>query len=364
MARIAPWVIAGLLFGWHGMAHAHSQSSSRMTLETRDGIPQALSVEVALIDLLHWIDLDQDADAQLTWGEVLTARRAILDLVVDNLQIEADDESCGIDAGDRALLFSGHAATPGLRIELLVRCPSAAEASEYRLHYSLFFDADPSHKSLLRIAGEAGESVHLLSADNRELRLPDAPSAVSTFRSFVVEGFLHILSGYDHLIFLLLLILPAAGARAMRSRLSHIAGIVTAFTVAHSITLAAAMTGAVRLPAGPVEAAIAASVVLAAVMNVVRPRHTLGWKIAFAFGLLHGFGFAAALAELGVAPKALWSGLLAFNIGIEFGQLAVTALALPLFMVMSLSAHYRTFLVPAASLACAVLGVLWTLARV
>ncbi|HWM29004.1 MAG TPA: HupE/UreJ family protein [Woeseiaceae bacterium] len=364
MARIAPWLIAGLLFSWHGMAHAHSQSSSRMTLETRDGIPQALSVEVALIDLLHWIDLDQDADAQLTWGEVLAARHAILDLVVGNLQIEADDESCGIDAENRAFLFSGHAGTPGLRIELLVRCPSAGKAADYLLRYSLFFDGNPSHKSLLRIAGDAGESVHLLSADNRELRLSGAASEVSTFRSFVVEGFHHILSGYDHLIFLLLLILPAAGAGAMRSRLARIAGIVTAFTVAHSITLAAAMTGAVRLPAGPVEAAIAASIVLAAVMNVIRPRHTLGWKIAFAFGLLHGFGFAGALAELGLAPKTLWSGLLAFNIGIELGQLAVTAASLPLFMVMSLSARYRTLLVRSASLACAVLGVIWTAARV
>jgi hypothetical protein len=268
-----------------------------------------------------------------------------------------------MDARDGALSLVRREPVPGLRVELHLHCPPAAEADGLRLHYSLFFDGDPMHRALLRVTGDAGDSVHLLTIDNRELHLAGV-SQFSGTSGFLGEGFRHILSGYDHLVFLLLLILPVAGASVMRSRLVRIGAIITAFTVAHSITLTAAMTGAFRLPARPVEIAIAASVVLAALFNVVRPGgHTLGWKMAFAFGLLHGFGFAGALSELSLDPHALWASLLTFNIGIELGQVAVVALALPVLALMSLSARYQLLVVPLVSLACAALGMVWTAAR-
>jgi hypothetical protein len=365
MPRLAALFIIGSLFCCSAIspAHAHSQSSSRVALGTEKGVPQTLSVDVALIDLLHWIDLDSDGDARIVWGEVLAAKQAIFRFITDDVRITAGEEFCNMAAGGDALsLVSGESAR-ALRVALQVQCPAATEAGNFRLRYGLFFDANPAHRALLRVTGEASDQVYLLTSDNRELRLTVDQSRFAGAGGFVREGLRHILSGYDHLVFLLLLILPAAGVGGMRSRPVRIGAIVTAFTVAHSITLAAAITGAVHLPARPVEIGIAASVVLAALMNVVRPLHALGAKIAFTFGLLHGFGFAGALAELNLGQEALWPGLLAFNIGIELGQLAVVALILPVLALASASVGYRTLVVPSASFACAVLGVVWTAAR-
>ena len=365
MLRPAVLLIILLLFCYSATSpvRAHSQSSTRAALETENGVPQTLSVDVALIDLLHWIDLDSDGDARIVWGDVLGAEQAILAFITDNVRITAGKDFCSMGAPADALSLVAGESASALRIALRVQCPAAAEAGQFRLRYSLFFDVNPEHRALLRVTGEAGDSIHLLTSDNRELRLTDEQSQLSGAHGFVGEGFRHILSGYDHLVFLLLLILPAAGVGGMRSRLMRIGAIVTAFTVAHSITLTAAITDAVHLPAGPVEIGIAASVVLAALMNVVRPLHALGWKIAFTFGLLHGFGFAGALAELNLGQEALWPGLLAFNIGIELGQLAVVALVLPILALASVSVRYRTLVVPSASFACAVIGVVWTAAR-
>jgi hypothetical protein len=365
MLRIAAFLIAGWLTCCIAIspAYAHSQSSSQMTLKTENGVPRALAVDVSLIDLLHWVDLDGDDDARVVWGEVLDAKHAILAFIADNVQVSAGIKPCRLAAREGALSMLSRDAAPSLRVALRVHCPRATEAEGFRLHYDLFFDGDPMHRALLRVTGEAGDSVHLLTADSRELRLAGI-SRFSGSTGFVGEGFRHILSGYDHLLFLLLLILPAAGAKGVRARLLRIGAIVTAFTVAHSITLAAAMTDALHLPAKPVEIAIAASIVVAALLNVARPGgHALGWKIAFAFGLLHGFGFAGALAELSLDPNDLWATLLAFNIGIELGQLAIVALVLPALALISLSPGYQSRIVPSASLACAALGVMWTAAR-
>jgi hypothetical protein len=365
MPRIAVFLLAGLLVCCNASrpVHAHSQSSSRLTLETENRVPQSLFVDVELIDLLHWIDLDNDGDSRLTWGEVLGAQQAILGFITANVGLAAGDRPCRMGAPEDALSLVRREPVPDLRVVLNLHCPPAAASGDLRLHYGLFFDGDPMHRALLRITGEAGDSVYLLTTDNRELHLADASQSSGT-ADFLGEGFRHILSGYDHLVFLLLLILPTAGAGVRRSGLMRVGAIVTAFTVAHSITLTAAMTGAFRLPAGPVEIAIAASVVLAALFNVLRPGgHALGWKIAFAFGLLHGFGFAGALSELDLDPHDLWASLLAFNIGIELGQLTVVALVLPALALMALSARYQPLIVPLVSLACAVLGMAWTAAR-
>jgi hypothetical protein len=365
MPRLAAFLLAGLLICCNASSpvHAHSQSSSRMTLETGNRVPQTLTVDVALIDLLHWIDLDNDGDARVTWGEVLGAKQAILGFITADVALSVGDGTCRMDAREDALSLVRDDPVPGLRIVLNLHCPPAAGSGGLRLHYGLFFDGDPMHRALLRVTGEADDSVYLLTTDNRELHLAGV-SQFSGTAGFLGEGFRHILSGYDHLVFLLLLILPAAGTGVMRSRLTRIGAIVTAFTAAHSITLTAAMTGAFRLPAAPVEIAIAGSVVLAALFNVVRPGgHALGWRIAFAFGLLHGFGFAGALAELDLDPQDLWASLLAFNIGIEFGQLAVVALVLPVLALIALSARYQLLVVPLVSLACAALGIVWTAAR-
>ena len=140
-------------------------------------------------------------------------------------------------------------------------------------------------------------------------------------------GIEHILFGFDHLLFVLALVILVRDWR-------RVALTVTAFTVAHSITLAAATLGLINVPGPPVEAAIALSIVLVAV-EIVNARRGVPsltarwpWLVAFCFGLLHGFGFASALAEVGLPHHAIPIALLFFNLGVEIGQLVLVAVVL------------------------------------
>jgi hypothetical protein len=147
-----------------------------------------------------------------------------------------------------------------------------------------------------------------------------APSALEVCRTYLVLGVEHILFGVDHLLFVLALLILVKGWRKL-------IGTITAFTVAHSITLAAATLGFVHVPSKPVEATIALSIVFVACEIVHRRQgrseltETWPWIIAFSFGLLHGLGFAGALREVGLPQNAIPLALLFFNVGVELGQL-------------------------------------------
>ena len=168
-------------------------------------------------------------------------------------------------------------------------------------------------------------------------------------RRFVVEGVLHIWEGYDHLAFVSLLLLPivlrearaATRPPSARAAALEVVRVVTAFTAAHSLTLALAATGYVAIPTRIVEIGIAASVLVAAVLNVVPNAPRLGAKLAFAFGLLHGFGFANALGDIARGERSLLATLGGFNLGVELGQLVVVAALLPLLLIVGRSAFGR-----------------------
>jgi hypothetical protein len=169
------------------------------------------------------------------------------------------------------------------------------------------------------------ESLHLIKPESPVLVLPSARHAAPAVAQYLPLGVEHIWLGIDHLLFVLGLTLLVT--RRQESRwLLPLLQTITAFTVAHSITLAAAATGAITVPSAPVEAAIALSIVYLAVELVRSPGATsmMGrrpWVMAFVFGLLHGFGFAGALAEVGLPAERVPLALLFFNLGIELGQL-------------------------------------------
>jgi len=356
-------VLAALLLllsgSWPAAADAHSQSGARLTVELDNGRPRRAVVDLALIDVLQRMPLDSDGDGLLTWGEVLQARDPIAAFVTGGLTVAGGSSACDLAGRRPVIALTRYADVPYISLRFGLRCPDADAAAVYTLRYELFFDINPAHAALLRVTGSGRERADLLSDGRRTVVLAGTGSLLSGAAAFVGEGFHHILSGYDHLAFLLLLILPVAGCGLLRQRAARIAAIVTAFTVAHSVTLAAAVTGLVGLPAQPVEMAIAGSVAVAGIMNVVRPAQPLGLRIAFCFGLLHGFGFAGALGELGLQGDTLLVDLLAFNLGVELGQLLVVALALPMLALLSTSVRYRSLLVPAASLGGAAAGILW-----
>ncbi|MEM1433409.1 MAG: HupE/UreJ family protein [Pseudomonadota bacterium] len=186
---------------------------------------------------------------------------------------------------------------------------------------------------LSRTLTDALLSIHYGNGDEQQLLLrPDAPafdleSDSSGVASYLVLGIEHLLFGIDHVLFVVLLVFYVQGAWPLLKT-------VTAFTVAHSLTLSAAALDWVRLPQGPVEAMIALSILyLARELMLPRERRSLltqqsPWLMAFAFGLLHGFGFAGALKDIGLPGDLLWLALLLFNVGVELGQLALIAVLL------------------------------------
>ena len=182
--------------------------------------------------------------------------------------------------------------------------------------------------ALVRVELADGRHVRaVLSGGKTEFVVPERESAWDVFRSYVALGFEHILSGFDHLLFVLGLVLLVSGARALVTT-------ITCFTLGHSITLSLAVLGFVNFPSGLVEVAIAASLVFLAA-ELTRDRDApptamrrWPWGMSLLFGLLHGFGFAGALAEVGLPPGEIPLALLAFNVGIELGQLLFVAVVL------------------------------------
>jgi hypothetical protein len=238
--------------------------------------------------------------------------------------------------------------TKAVRLRLRYRCPAAlAHGAPLELRYDLMFATDPDHRVVVALRGAAGKSrLTTLDTKQRTVRFSRRLTRGAALWRFFRLGNHHIIEGIDHILFLLALLLaaplrgrpreepPIEGAEpprsALRGGLLYLLTIVSAFTVAHSLTLAACALGWVQLPSKLVESAIALSIVWVALENVLWPRSRLRVPLVFAFGLLHGFGFAHVLGETGLPPAQLVGALLAFNIGVEAGQLLIVAAAFPL----------------------------------
>jgi hydrogenase/urease accessory protein HupE len=214
--------------------------------------------------------------------------------------------------------------TSPLRLELgdtnLVACRGGLEGQTLRIEYPLY---NPSITTLIRVTSASGTvDTAVLPPDVLEWTVPPSPSFLSVARDYLALGFRHIWTGPDHLLFV-------AGLMLLARRPRRILIAVTGFTLAHSITLSLATLGIVQVPVAPVEALIALSVLFLAGEVARRGvddfSHRYPVVLSFVFGLLHGFGFASALAEIGLPRKDLATGLLFFNLGVEVGQIAFIA---------------------------------------
>lgn len=210
----------------------------------------------------------------------------------------------------------------------LYRCPRGL-GGDLRLVYS---GSAPSVPGLIRIIWASGETRSLLlKPGETSVALPQPESRSGIAGQYLRLGVEHILMGYDHLLFLVCLLWLAGGLR-------RILLTITGFTLAHSITLALSALGWVQVAVPPVEAAIALSIVFLAVEIYKGPRDTLSWRypiaVSSSFGLLHGFGFAAVLDQIGLPQTELVTGLLFFNLGVEIGQLIFVIAAIALYLVL------------------------------
>ena len=212
-------------------------------------------------------------------------------------------------------------------------------------------------------AGENAPQALLDDAHSTLTISAPAPPVWSTMQRYLVTGIEHIFLGYDHIAFLVAIVLWAR-------RLMPVIKVVTAFTIAHSITLSLAALQIVVIPSAIVEPAIAASIVFVALENFFSRNVDGRWRVAFAFGLIHGFGFASALQEMGLPANAVVPALAAFNIGVEIGQLAIVSIVVPALILLDrLFAADRTkplrpaALVYALSSVITILGGYWFITR-
>ncbi|MET0342124.1 MAG: HupE/UreJ family protein [Polyangiales bacterium] len=304
-------------------ALAHPLDNARLEVDVDDGAA-AVAWHIAARALAAPLALERDARGGLT----AAALSRVAAYAHTRIELSTERGVCALDDGITTVEDTQ------LAVRLHGRCPDGAEALTVR--YDAYFELDDAHRSFLRLRdGTHTETVTLTAARRVHAHaLRDGGALVRTVRDYVVEGVLHIWLGFDHLLFLLTLLLPIAlaDAQAARPRAAwrEVVQVISAFTLAHSLTLALAALGLVRLPERLVESVIALSVILAAAHNL-RPifRGRAAW-LAFGFGLVHGFGFASALSELGLPRAHFALALVAFNVGVELGQLAVVALAWPI----------------------------------
>ncbi len=365
-ARINAAVLVLLAFAFtFSVADAHEASSGYLVLEG-EGLSVRGTLDLHIEDLDAAIGLDADGDGALSWTDTTASQADILRYFRDGMQFDSNLTSCALEAGPLALRDRSDGAY--VVIAFTAACPE--QPSPLSLTYDLIFDVDTRHKVLVSLGGTADAAVSVLSDDQRTLELGGADMV--GIQSFVAEGIAHILDGPDHLLFLAVLLLPSvllrdAGGWRARSGLGPtmlgIASVVTAFTLAHSITLGAAASGFISLPSKLIEVVIAGSIVVGAFNNIWPVIRERVWCLAFAFGLLHGFGFAGALEELALSDASFLTGMLSFNLGVEIGQLAIVLLIVPVLFLIRRWALYQRVLMPGLSVCAALIGAVWTAER-
>ncbi len=368
MTRVARIVGLVLALACASVAQAHKPSDSYLTItQSADGFSGRW--DIALRDLDFALGLDADGDGAITWGEVRAKHAAIAAYAGARLRLRSDAQDCRVSIG--AQMLEHH--TDGTYSVLPLAIDCGAAAAQLGVAYTLFADIDPQHRGLLnlRAHGMSRSAVLDPQAPAQRFDLAQA-NRWSQFVDYLREGVWHIWIGFDHILFLLSLLLPAVMAwRAMRwhavddfrAAFWDVFRIVTAFTVAHSITLSLAALQVIALPSRLVASAIAASVVVAALNNLKPMVRSRRWLVAFGFGLIHGFGFATVLAELGLPRDALALALVGFNLGVEVGQLAIVALFLPLAYGLRRSRFYRRIVMAGGSVVIAGVAAVWLVER-
>ena len=409
---------AGRSWAWLGLlgclfaapAQAHKSSDAYLFFDQQPAAT-TLRWDIALRDLDVVLALDADANRELTWGEIRAAWPRIDALALASLAVPG----CRFEVLGHALEQRNDGAYAVLQLSAPCQVGPAAV-----MHYSLFAEIDPTHRGIVRqtVAGAAPRLRMLVpalmppalqrtqaqaasaaaapaaTADPASAAVPDAvPAAAAPLAvtaappasaaaavdshspSFIGEGVHHILTGYDHLLFLLCLLLPSVLTRqpgppsrwqavaGWRQAILPVAKTVTLFTLAHSVTLALAALGWVKLSPSFVEPAIAATIMLAAFDNL-RPL-LLRWRgwVTFCFGLIHGFGFAGVLGELQLPAAQFGWALFQFNLGLEIGQLLLVLAVVPLLFVLRRRSAYVPLVLRAGSSLALLMAGVWLVER-
>lgn len=331
--------------------------------------------DIALRDLEYALALDADTDGAITWAELRDRYQDVENYAFSHLQVNTrlplnnKADKCVRQTGQ--LQVDHHSDGAYAVINFNLQCSSPVD--QLTVAYQLLFDLDPTHRGLVQISKGDNTEFVVLSPDNQQAEIDFSVSNQwQTFHQFLTEGVWHIWMGYDHILFLLCLLLPTVVRKTptgwvqndrFNNTLWQVGKIVTAFTIAHSITLALGVLQVVSLPSRLVESAIAFSVILVAVNNLYAFFSERAWFVAFGFGLIHGFGFASVLSGLGLSTANLGTALLSFNLGVELGQLAIVSVFLPVAYYFRSYWFYKRVVLHAGSHAIILLAMGWFLQR-
>ena len=345
-AAAAVAIVVACLVPTRPAAHPANVAHARVTIG-HDAVDIALSLNLFELDLV--LSLDRDLDGRVDAAE-LAARRAD---VVDYLR-----GAVGVSSSDRALVADVLTLEPGRSrdgravLEAEFRFRAAGPLRDVVVRCEPLTELGADHTTLARIDanGASREFVFRSGVTYRE-----APGVLATALEFLKLGIVHIVIGYDHIAFLVALLLTGAS-------LGAVIKIVTAFTAAHSLTLSLAALDVVTLPPPLVEAGIALSIVYVAAENLFTTRREGRWIVSFVFGLVHGFGFASVLKELALPSSALVTSLVTFNLGVEIAQVAIVATALPLLYALTRTPLHVP-LTRMASVIILALGLVWLYQR-
>lgn len=357
-------------------AQAHKASDAYLQL-SRAGDQLNLRWDISLRDLDAMLDIDKDGDQKLSWGEVKARMDDIRAYALAHLQLQQG--RCVLNEAQPPAIESRVDGTY-LVLQLQSQC---AAGDRLDVDYRLFKEVDPTHRGLLRVDMGSAAAPALRSLDpvggavavalphDAKTASPSPESSGDT--SFLLDGIHHILIGYDHILFLICLLLPAVLVRTRegwrpvarwQQAVWPMLATVTMFTLGHSITLALAGLKIVSLSPRLIEPAIALTIIVAAVDNIVPVLRGRRRIFTFLFGLIHGFGFANVLAELDLPVASFVSALLRFNLGVEAGQLIIVTIALTVLLALRSWRRYPPVVLRGGSVFAVIVAALWFVERV
>jgi hypothetical protein len=331
-------------------AHTISLTYAEVTVDERR-VAWSLKLPVSELDLL--LGLDANHDGGVDASEITRSREKIRQYVLSKLGVLDNGRDVAGAIGGMGLWQDpeGHSF---VKMEAVFVAPAAA-FGKITLRCDMLRDVVASHQTLAKISA-GGENLDFIFQNDRIFEVNANPSAFQTLLQFVHMGTMHIFAGYDHIAFLL-------GVVLIGGTFKTILKVVTSFTVAHSITLALATFRIVQLPSRLVESGIALSIIYIAVENLFFEKFDRRWIITFFFGLVHGFGFASALQEVHLSRHLLATALFSFNLGVEIGQLCIVAVLLPGLLYIS-RLRVNTLVVKGCSAVIFILGSFWLWQRI
>ncbi|MFK7692618.1 HupE/UreJ family protein [Paenibacillus sp. HJGM_3] len=352
LAALLCMILLGLLAP---AADAHSNNSEGFStiVVKQDAIDYELQLD--LIELNHAIDMginENESTDTGKMGQIVDARKNdIAKYLNDRLKLYADSLPIEGEVLDTSVTTVNDRPFVILNLSF----PVNGMPESLIVNYNVFFDeSDPSHANLAKVLLNGEQQEFVFSYEVRDLKIGEI-TFLSKARQFLSLGMKHIFTGYDHILFVISLLF---GARTIK----HILSLVTAFTLAHSLTLVLATLEIVTLPGRLVESAIALSIIYVALQNIFNPDSKHHPLIAFAFGLIHGFGFAGILAEMRLDGGHMATTLLFFNVGIEIGQILIVSLIFPILVLLKQKWNVR-WVVPGVSTGVLVFGFVWFVQR-